>query len=594
MAQNMPQNNAQGTHTPNGQSRGGTPAPADGAQPLPVGGMPVNVRAQIPMPPGATIVRREAVGPNGDRWTVTYNNTNFAMGGHPQQQPILPRPFPHPSHIPGLTRPSGAGDAIDQLLPRVRNGLLAARHEMDNVRMLLFAAGGQVLPAMQFIGTTAPHWRVPRIQQHLRNLRQNLDQVQHGLASLLAEPTLANNPDVLTLRAAANELSANADQLCQLFETIQRRTDSNDASATQSDASSSRPSTSSNLAPGATQAQHIEPRPSLADVGPELFLLSSPQGPVGILYDQRGTYTTAPLVSTLPFQSFSQQFTNNRQLLAGLGQQLAHGPPNIHNQLAGPQPVPNAQAAVGAQQPGQEAAQGQVPGQDQNRPPPPVAEQDRLGAAFQHMWLIVKLAVFIYFFAGHGGWSRPIMMGLVAGMVYLANIGMFQAPFERIRNHFEALVGFDNRAQNQNQQGQNGQAQPRGQGQPAQNQNLTPEQAAQRLLQQHRQQRLGWLRERTRTIERAFALFVASLWPGLGERMVQAQEERLRAERQAEEERQQAEEQARQEAEQADQPKETADMKAEGGAEDTQVESSSSGKGKEKVEVAQDGEGSGP
>jgi hypothetical protein len=44
-------------------------------------------------------------------------------------------------------------------------------------------------------------------------------------------------------------------------------------------------------------------------------------------------------------------------------------------------------------------------------------------------------------------------------------------------------------------------------------------------------------------------MFVASLWPGIGERMVQAQEERIRAEREAEEARL-AEEAARQEEEQ--------------------------------------------
>lgn len=46
---------------------------------------------------------------------------------------------------------------------------------------------------------------------------------------------------------------------------------------------------------------------------------------------------------------------------------------------------------------------------------------------------------------------------------------------------------------------------------------------------------MGGLRQVMQTGERAFALFVASLWPGVGERMVRAQEERERVEREARE-----------------------------------------------------------
>jgi hypothetical protein len=88
----------------------------------------------------------------------------------------------------------------------------------------------------------------------------------------------------------------------------------------------------------------------------------------------------------------------------------------------------------------------------------------------------------------------------------------------------------------------------------------TPEEVAQRLLDRAARENanpaanphLHWLRERVRPAERAAALFVGSLWPGVGEAAVQAREaeERRRAEeeiaaRRREEEERQRENQAR-------------------------------------------------
>ena len=53
----------------------------------------------------------------------------------------------------------------------------------------------------------------------------------------------------------------------------------------------------------------------------------------------------------------------------------------------------------------------------------------------------------------------------------------------------------------------------------------TPEEVAQRLLDENADQNRGWLREQIRPVERAVALFVASLWPGIGEAHVRAQRE---------------------------------------------------------------------
>jgi hypothetical protein len=196
-----------------------------------------------------------------------------------------------------------------------------------------------------------------------------------------------------------------------------------------------------------------------------------------------------------------------------------------------------------------------------------------------HLWLIFKLACFVYFFSGTG-WYKSILLGIIAGAVYLAQLGIFEEQFNLIRRHFEAILPVGALAERA--------AQPRN---AAQNQqrvepgrNLTPEEAARRLLQQRQNARAGWVRESMRTIERSFAIFVASLWPGIGERMVHAQEERIRAERAAEEERQkQEEEKARAEAEAQEQREESKTTPGDG----PDGQPSSSAKGKEKAVVAE-------
>jgi len=348
-------------------------------------------------------------------------------------------------------------------------------------------------------------------------------------------------------------------------------------------------------APLQTLSQGVA-QPSLADVGSELFILSSPQGPVGILFDQRGVYTTAPMAPTLPFHSFTQQFSTNRQLIASIGQQLANNATQFQNQFAAAQP---AQGAPDGQPP-----VPQPPNQDQNQnanPNPhanPPGENDRVAVIAGHLWLIFKLACFVYFFAGGSGWYKLVMMCIVAAFVYLAQIDMFEDQFNIIRRHFEAILPIGDMIDpNRNRQppNANGQAQnpapERSRVEP--NHNLTPEEAAQRLVQRHQENSMGWLRSAMRTTERAFALFVASLWPGIGERMVQAQEERVRA---VAAEVQRLEEAARQEREarEAQQNEEAASeqSKIEVKSEDGPSETSPSRKGKERAEAVDEGEGS--
>jgi hypothetical protein len=462
-------------------------------------------------------------------------------------------------------------DSTQRLLPRIQTIFQETQRDMDNVRTLLQPTrepGTQ--PDRPSVSNSSPLnlplWRIDPIRQHLNTINQNLNIVERALALLPTEP------EVVTLRRSLTEIRVDALELNIILDRQQAAAVPSQPS---NSATSTQPQTASVSMP--------------TDAPAELFLLSSPQGPVGLLFDQHGTYTTAPMVSTLPFQSFTTQFAQNRQLIAGLGHQMAQGSNQLHTQLASLRPTPTQQPETGGQAHDQNQAQNQMQNQNQNANANANAnanqpeENDRMVNVFGHLWLIFKLAAFVYFFAGGGGLYRPIMLGIVAGVVYLAQVGVFQEQFNLVRRHFEALFPVGALADHV--------AQPNNQRQTQQRGNLSPEEAARRLLQQRRDERFGWIRDSMRTVERAFALFVASLFPGVGERMVHAQEERERLERvAAQEERERQEEEARRREEEAQAQREQKDEnKSETDpATHEGLDASASIKGKERAVTAED------
>ena len=580
MAQNAQMNDGQPPPTQDQQQIEGNPAPENGAQPPPMGLPPLPGFAA---PTDGRAVRQEGIGPTGERWSVTYSSTTV-----PNQppQPMLARTFMPPTFaLP--PRPTGSPaptEAIDRLLPRMRVILQSARQEMENVRLLLQASGQQTAQPTPFASATPPAWRLERIRQHVQSMRQNLSLVERGLGVIAADASMTNNPDVVALRQSATELRGHLEDLSRIMGQQGVASAGAQGSMFAAGPAPSAPS----------QAMGSAAPPTLPSEAPqELFLLSSPQGPVGLLFDHRGTYMTAPMGQTLPFQTFTNQFAQNRQLIAGLGQHMALSS-QVHAQNAqsasasqaqpaNPQPTPTqptvqAQEQAHAQDQGQGQPQNQAANQDANanvnanQPANPAGDNDRIGNIFGHLWLVFKLACFVYFFSGTG-WYKSLLLGLIAGGVYIAQLGMFEEQFRVIRQHFEAVLPVGALAERA--------AQPVRPAQPGRN--MTPEEAARRLLQQQQDQRVGWLRDSVRTVERSFAIFVASLWPGIGERMVHAQEERIRAERVAEEERQrQAEEEQKK---REDEAREQEEKQKQPGPAEEPVEGSSA-KGKERVEVA--------
>lgn len=355
---------------------------------------------------------------------------------------------------------------------------------MDNVRALLQVAGQHMNQPLQFSSLTPPPWRLERIRQHIQTMGQNLNLAERVLGVIAADASARNNPDVLAMRQSTNELRGHLEELDRMISqqggNASSQTPSSDGATTVSQPGT--PSTTTiPLAPRATihTASTIPP-----NAPEELFLLSSPQGPVGILFDQRGTYMTAPMAPTLRFQTFASQFAQNRQLIAGLGQHMMQNARttaspafNTNNAL----PTPTQPADVGqAQGQNQAADQGQGGGQNQDQQAPQAVnvnaqanaqgENDRAGNIAGHLWLVFKLACFVYFFSGTG-WYKSLLLGLIAGGVYLAQIGVFEEQFNLIRRHFEAVLPVGALA---DQPAQPGAAEPR--------RNMTPEEAARRFF----------------------------------------------------------------------------------------------------------------
>jgi hypothetical protein len=486
--------------------------------------------------PNGGAIRQAGIGPNGERWSVTINDFTANVPLRPGQ-PMMPRPMPFPAAFRMPPRPvaSPAPDVsvpVSWLLPRLRDSLREAALEMANVNTLL-----QTHTSTS--ETNLPPWRIQRVRGHLRTVIHSMQMAETALSN----PILQLNTDVIAMRQSAAQLRRQAEEISASLDRQQVNT----------------PATTQ---PSVSQTPQTLP----SDAPPELFILSSPQGPVGVLFDQRGTYTTAPMAPTAPMHNFADQFTRNRQLIAGLSHQITRS--NLANQLGALRPTPT--------QPGQDTTQNQAQNQDanqiqnhnqnnhnqnqnQNQDQNADGENDRMMNIGGHLWLVFKLACFVYIFAGGGGWYRPIILALMAAGVYLAQLGIFNDQLNVVRRHFEALLPNTDRLV-QGHEAAPQQLRPGAR-------NITPEEAARRILQQHQQQRFSWARDTMRTLERSFAIFVASLWPGIGERMVHAQEERVRAERAAEEA-QREEEQRRIEAEaQQKEAEESAEKSAEESAE---------------------------
>ena len=283
-----------------------------------------------------------------------------------------------------------------------------------------------------------------------------------------------------------------------------------------------------------------------------VYLLSSPSGPEALLVSPSGLYT-APW--NLP--NFAN-VSSDRDAF-----QAADQPPDVTNvspetrssprdNVQSPQARfnPNGRTPQSSQPPSQ-----LQPRMEQQQQPPPQPEQQEQANQLRdlaralvpmggHIWLLVRLFGFVYFFTGGGGHIRTIFLGLCALIVFVAQSGIFrpflQSIWEPLRQHMENLLPLA--ANDRIGQGANaGNNANRTHNRTASGAEVgpTPHQAAERLLREQELRDGSIIRQNLRRLERALALFVASLVPGVGERHIAArdaaeaarrEEERLREE----------------------------------------------------------------
>jgi hypothetical protein len=317
---------------------------------------------------------------------------------------------------------------------------------------------------------------------------------------------------------------------------------------------------------------------------PELHLLTDPSGtPHALVVGPAGRFTTAMLppeimyallAAQLPHDQIASEFSRiMREALfptASLGYfGPAARPPQLSGAASQQALATQEQSLTGLEARQQrrlaraaQAAAGQAPqnivqraaqlnaAQPQAQPGGPAAPaangevRDLLGPIMRNLWIAVRIAMFAYFFLASGrGYGRLLILCGAALIVYALNLGFMgeqmNGLWEGFRAHFEALIGLPVQPPPAA-----GEAQANGQGVAAQAPN--PTDTARRLVEQQRAQNRNWLRERLRQIERTIALFIASLWPGVGEGLVQAQERAENERRIAEETRIREEEEARQ------------------------------------------------
>ena len=250
-----------------------------------------------------------------------------------------------------------------------------------------------------------------------------------------------------------------------------------------------------------------------------VYVLSSPSGPHALLVSPSGMYTTPWHFPSLG--AITPYSITHPTAIAPVQTQAANN--NIPTN--GQQPHIDEVQVAQAPQPAEAAQVAQIQQQQQVNQARDLARI--LLPLGGHLWLLIRLFGFVYFFTAGAGWRRTLLLGLIAGLVFIAQTGIFrpviQWIWDPIRRHAEGLVPL---AADDRPRGGVGGAGNDGEGTRARlaNQGPTPQEAAERLLQERERQDVSFVRQSFRRVERAVALFVASLVPGVGERHIAARE----------------------------------------------------------------------
>ncbi|KAL8766290.1 MAG: hypothetical protein Q9209_006880 [Squamulea sp. 1 TL-2023] len=526
-----------------------------------------SVHASSTIPNTNTVVR-ENQGPNGESFRMVIQSTSISRPNSGMSQRPHSRASSHtpqrsstpsnaglhappnmaafstsvtgnPSHNPSLNFPSPNPLAMfQQRLSAIETSLAGGTAPPQSV----FDHARTYLDNMASQPNTLPQGLEAPLRTRLNNLAIQADNLRASLNSVLSQ-VLANQ------HSGSGMMQGNNPQVLSPFPSAASHTG-------QPPAHGGPNSNASAQATPPVAAPTLVEQPDLHNSSqtpqpPEIFLLSSPVGPHSLLVHHSGLYTTnlpLPLMSGIPYLH-SPNFSPFPYSQANQPHQPPHASPNPQ----GPQNPPNQHPAPPAPVHFAQAQQQQQQAQPQNQPRDLARILLPLGG---HLWLLIRLFGFVYFFTAGGGHRRAILLGICAFIVFIANTGafrpLFRALWEPLRRHVEGLVPLaaagGGRDGDRQQRQQRQQQQPQGRiengmendrnganpgANPGQNDNRPDPQAlADRLLREQANASLF------RRAERAVALFVASLIPGVGERHIAARDaaeaRRVQEERQRE------------------------------------------------------------
>lgn len=462
----------------------------------------------------------QGVGPNGNRFEIHQQTLNIPFPGQQGQfglpvptMPGMGLPFP----LPGMAQQPRQPNQ-----PQQANGPSALDRARQNV-----AEMRQMVEAMRNTNASEEdRARTARLQEHIQAVNDYIDPFGVGrpnqaprstspfparmAQSMRASPSLGLGPFAPPPRAQPNPIIP-------------------------------------------TIMQNARPQPT-SNSDTTCYLLSSPQGPQALLFSpQHGTY------------SGSLAGHGPTGLVLGAGQ--SNGLHRVVHVTGAPgQPTPTPTQPTGAAHGGNDqvanapidpavAAAQQVAQQINqahqiNQAQQAQARADNAGGPLQpllaHFWLLLRVMIFAYFIIGTNmGWRRPVALATIGLGFYLIRAGLF-GDGGVARRWWDGIVRVDQRPRPQAQ----GEAAP-AEGEQRPGQLPTPEELAQRLIRERQEALdrapLHRIREHLRPVERAGALFLASLWPGVGEAHVRAREveERRVAEEEVEQRRREEEERQR-------------------------------------------------
>ncbi|KAL6879739.1 hypothetical protein HDV57DRAFT_497984 [Trichoderma longibrachiatum] len=304
-------------------------------------------------------------------------------------------------------------------------------------------------------------------------------------------------------------------------------------------------SVSGSMNPAAASAPSLAP--SQSRQGVEVYILSSPEGPRALLFN--GAVAEAYYTPRVYMPPAHHHQLRNRASFPN----LVHGMPvHIRDNLLSTRtmrqsahshygPAEQQQSQQQQQQQQQAPRQRQQPQQQQQGQQPRIVPLHAGNPAAiglpqlvmqlaPHLWLLVRLALFVWFFTSpNSSWSRWLMIVALALFVFILSTGMLAGVAEQawrpLGRHLEHVFP----AMDHGHLGGQGAAAGRD-GAPGADQNGAPDpaQMAARLVAE-RQGQGSWITGQLRRLERAGLLFLASIAPGVAERHIANLEAEARA-----------------------------------------------------------------